>query len=62
MVVFTKYDTLLVPKEDELGDIQDIEGAKEVHDTCVQSLKNIVSTDTRTTSCEGFGYNFSFFI
>jgi hypothetical protein len=43
MVVFTKYDALLVSKKDELGDIQGIEGAKEVHDTCVRSLKNIVS-------------------
>ena len=43
VVVFTKYDRLLMSKKDEYGEIEGNERAKEVYDTCVRSLKNIVS-------------------
>jgi hypothetical protein len=43
VVVFTKYDRLLVSKKDEFGESLGSEKAKEVYDNCVQSLKNIVS-------------------
>jgi hypothetical protein len=42
VVVFTKYDRLLISKKDEFGD-QGNEKAKEVYDACVQSLKDILS-------------------
>ena len=42
VVVFTKYDRLLISKKDEFGD-QGNEKAKEVYDACVQSLNDILS-------------------
>jgi hypothetical protein len=41
VVVFTKYDRLLMSKMDEFGESLGSEKAKEVYDTCVQSLKKI---------------------
>ena len=43
MVVFTKYDRLVMSKKDEFGDDQGNEAANRVYDTCVKSLKNTVS-------------------
>jgi hypothetical protein len=43
VVVFTKYDRLLVSKKDEFGKSLGSEKAEEVYDTCVQSLKKIVN-------------------
>ena len=43
MVVFTKYDLLLVYKKDEYGDDQGYEEAEKVCDACVRSLKYIVN-------------------
>ena len=43
MVVFTKYDRLVMSKKDEFGDDQGNEAANRVYDDCVKSLKNIVS-------------------
>ena len=44
VVVFTKYDRLLMSKRIELeDDSQGTEAANKVCDDCVQSLKNVVS-------------------
>ena len=42
VVVFTKYDRLLISKKDEFPD-QGNEKAEEAYDTCVQSLEKIVN-------------------
>ena len=42
VVIFTKYDKLLIRKKDEFPD-QGNEKANEVYDTCVLSLKNVVN-------------------
>ena len=42
VVVFTKYDRLLISKKEEFPD-QGNEKAEEVYDACVLSLKNIVN-------------------
>ena len=41
VVVFTKYDRLLISKKDEFPD-QGNEKAEEAYDTCVRSLEKIV--------------------
>ena len=43
MVVFTKYDRLVLTKKVEFGDGHGNEVANKVYDDCVKSLKNIVS-------------------
>ena len=43
VVVFTKYDRLLISKKDEFGDKEGPDEARKVYDACVVSLKNIVN-------------------
>ena len=43
MVVFTKYDELLMSKKVEFGDNQGYEEAGKIYHACVQSLKHIVN-------------------
>ena len=43
VVVFTKYDRLLISKKDEFGDKEGPDEAGKVYDACVLSLKNIVN-------------------
>ena len=43
VVVFTKYDRLLLSKRDEFGDEEGPGEAEKVYDACVRSLENIVN-------------------